>query len=351
MRRCLAVVLFLSFGVAASADILYLRDGSRHNGKLISRNPEQVVFRILLPDGRSGLTRAFPAAAVDRIEELDLEPEQSDPADDSPEPMSPQATVEEYLALLNDAFAKLDLEQSAAALRLMQRVVHGAPQGVIDALEHETRAKRDIALDELIAQTRIDVALTADRGRTFKLNYATSYEVRALGRLLEVRTNRLLTRSYDGRTIEVWAGDARRYDRLTADSRRLVEDARLAAALIGARLRFDPRLRGDGSERARLSRLRGDLTRLAAQISAMRGYTAPGLEDLPREAPAAEDPREPSVPLLPGAAQPAPPRRPTTRPAPPDAPQPDEPADEPSAPTLSDRPPKPAAPPARPKEP
>jgi hypothetical protein len=350
MRRYVAVFMVVSSAFAASADILYLRDGSRHNGKLISRTPEQVVFRILLPDGRSGITRTFPAAAVDRIEELDLEPEPADPGEESPEPMSPHATVEEYLGLLNEAFTKLDLEQSAAALRLLQRAVHGAPQGVIDALEHETRAKRDIALDELLAQTRIDVALTADRGRTFKLGYATTYEARALGRLLEVRTNRLLTRSYDGKTIEAWAGDPRSYDRLTADARRIVEDARLAAALLGARLRFDPRLRGDGSERARLSRLRSDLTRLAAQISAMHGYTAPALEGLPREAPPAADPREPAVPLIPGAAQP-PTRRPTTRPTRPEAPPSDESGDEPGAPTLSDRPPKPATPPARPGEP
>jgi hypothetical protein len=66
--------------------------------------------------------------------------------------------------------------------------------------------------------------------------------------------------------------------------------------MIGARIRFDPRLHGDQPERQRLVRLRRDLARFVAHVTSMRGYTSPTSAQAAHEPPPPSDTTEAGQP-------------------------------------------------------
>lgn len=273
--RLLAFTILLSATAGLQADILHLRDGSRHYGELVSQNNNVIVFRIVAADGSSALVRSFPAELV-RSVEPGGRPPVTPPL---PVGTAPDAGLAaDCEQMLREAFELLDDDDRPAALRALQRAVLGAPPPVLEHLEQLCRAARGVALDELLARTRVEVAERTRAGRGFRLRYTTPYERAALGRVLaEMQTERL-NRKYAGRTVAAWAAEPAAYTTLQPDTRALVQDASRAAAAIAARLRLDPALRGQVEERTRLEHTRGDLVRLAARLQALAGYTAP-LED------------------------------------------------------------------------
>jgi len=177
--------------------------------------------------------------------------------------------------ILREAFELLDDGAPAAALRALQMAVLDAPPDVLPRLEVLCRAARGAALDEVLAATRVRVADLADRGRTFRIDHATPYERAALGRILADDLNARLATRYDDRAVIDWAAAPRDYTELRPDTRQLVGDAARAAALISARLRFDPALRDDKGARVNLIETRQNVGRLAAHCLALRGYTEP----------------------------------------------------------------------------
>jgi len=267
------IVLMVVGACTASvpADILHLRDGSRYYGRLVSRADQAIVFRIALPDGSSSLVKSFAAEAVQRVE--------LNGCFDAPPAQKPTATaaepVRDYEQMLREGFELLDDGDLPAALRAMQRAVLGAPRPVLRQLESLCSEQRGVVLDELLATTRVRVAGMAHDGRAFSLRYATPYERAALGCVLQEEQDGRLGRRYRGRTIAQWAAARDQYTELSPDSRQLVADSSRAAALISARLRLDPRLKRDREQRRRLIHLRRDLSRLAARVMAMPGFTAP----------------------------------------------------------------------------
>lgn len=271
----LACVLILAFsGVIADGDILTLRDGSRHYGSLISQSDAEVVFRVTLADGKSSTVRRFRAETVARVE-------RSAPPDVPAAPPPVEATDAPDQALLDqtlrESFELLDDGDLDAALRAMQSAVVRASPAALRQLEVRTRALRGVALDELLADTRLRATLPDDAGRpgTFTLRFATPYESAALGRQLESRQTEALRRVYADRSIEEWAAHRAEYTELRPDAQRMVADARLAAAIIAARAKFDPRSKDDRAARKRLLDLRDDLTRFISAVTALPGYTAP----------------------------------------------------------------------------
>ena len=238
MVVCLAVLLT---PLAVQADILHLRDGSRH-----------------CQSGAKPFQRATSAASDLRVRRFDAR----------------NAGAVDFEQMLREACELVDDGDLPAALRALQRVVTRAPPEVLQDLDGHVRAARGSALDDLIAGIRIRAALDPPRGQLFELKFATRYEAGALGRQLEPLYRRLLDTTYHGRTIEVWAGKRDEYAELQPDARRMVSDARLAAAMIGARVRFDPKLKIDVAERRRLVALRADLARFIAKVSALPGFTS-----------------------------------------------------------------------------
>ncbi len=264
---CLAVLLT---PLTAQADILHLRDGYRHSGALVKQTENEVVFRIELADGATAVRR-FPAAQVESVERTADRPATS-PANPSQSRPAPPAV--DFEQMLREAFELVDDGDLPAGLRALRRIVTHAPDDVLEDLDRDVGAARGSALDEFMAGIRLRAALSAPRGQLFDLKFATRYEAAALGRRLEPLHQRLLGTAYHGKTIEAWAGRRDEYTELQPNARRMVSDARLAAAMIGARVRFDPRLKSDIAERRRLVALRADLARLIAKISALPGFTA-----------------------------------------------------------------------------
>ncbi len=286
--------LFLAGALLATpssqADILYLRDGSRHYGTLIARTDEVVLLRVEAVAGQSPRVRQFARQEVRFVERT---PVPGAPVD-SPPPSAPAAPGEiepRQKQLLFESFELLDDLELPAALRVLQRVVSGAPPQQIEVLERLTRAQRGVPLDELIAHTRLSLALLEeDRGR-FALQHVGEYEAAALGRLLSQRQALLLSRQYDSRSLESWSIDPHAYAELSDAAPELARDAALAAAFIGARLRFDPALRAARRERSLALERREALQRLVAHVRGLPGFTSLDSRDAPDDPTLAEQER------------------------------------------------------------
>ncbi len=280
------LVLFTSLGV--QGDILHLRDGSRHYGTLIQQTKNEIVFRIVLADGASAVRR-FPASLVKRVERTTAQRPEPVPAEGDQPPR--EAVGVDFEQMLREAYELVDDGDLPAALRAFQRIVSHAPADVLQQLDRHARAARGRALDDFLAETRIRAALDGRRGRLFDFKLATRFEADALGKRLEQLQARLLSTAYRGRTIETWAHQGDEYTELWPDARRMIGDTRLAAAVLGARLRFDPRLKEDRGERRRLVTLRADLARFTAKVSAMPGFTALGADDSDEDDPTLREAR------------------------------------------------------------
>ena len=265
---CLAVLLT---SLTAHADIVHLRDGSRHYGTLIKQTENEIVFSVNLVDGAT-VVRRFPASQIKRVERTAVKRSETPPANLSQSGAT--ALAVDFEQMLREAYELVDDGDLAAALRALRRIVADAPAEVLNDLDGRVRAARGSALDDFVAGLRIRAALDPPRGQLFELKFATRYEAGALGRQLEPLYRHLLDARYDGRTIEVWAGKRDEYAELRPDARRMVSDARLAAAMIGARVRFDPKLKIDVAERRRLVALRADLARFVAKVSRLPGFTS-----------------------------------------------------------------------------
>lgn len=260
-----------------AADILHLRDGSRHYGELISEDRGEIVFRIVAPGGASTVSR-FPVHAVLRVEPTaEVAPPAGTPAERAPRA---GLTPRDCEQILREAYELLDDGDRSAGQRALQRLVQVAPDEILTQLDAQCARERDRSIGELLAATRLDAALeSVAAGEPFRLRGVTRMESAALGVLLERRTESLLDEVYSARSIREWATGSARYDVLKPESRKLVSAARLAAAMLAARVRHDPRLAGAADERKRLTALRAALTRFAAGVMSLPGYTAAPMSD------------------------------------------------------------------------
>jgi len=308
MHARFLVTLILAWPAAVHADILYLRDGTRHTGDLVSRTDQQVVFRIQVPGTTSGVLRMFPAALVARVELTAATTAPAVADDDAPADAGEARSSADLLQMVREGFELLDDEDWLAALRALQRAVLAARPAQLAELEELARQARGAALDDLLAQTRLRVAGQADGGRTFRLSFVTPYERAALGRRLAAEQAAMLETTFDGRPLADWLTHAEEYTEVRPDARRLVAAAGRCAAVIKARLRHDPVLAGERAERQRLTELHDALTRLAARVLALRGYTAPPEGNAaPAEAepgPTSQPARTPSAPPEPQESRP-----------------------------------------------
>jgi hypothetical protein len=216
------------------------------------------------------------------------------PPEDSPR-VSP---ADDHEQVLREAFELLDDGDLPAAMRAMQRAATRASPETLARLNEWVRRTRRIPLDELMAETRIRVARSSSRGKSFDIRFATPFEGPALGRRLERMTDELLKAEFGGKSVLKWARDHSEYRELRADSADLEARARTAAGVIGARLKYDPRVRpgetrssarkpgsrenaggpasapSGGDSRGELIRLRDDLARLASHVRSLPGFTA-----------------------------------------------------------------------------
>lgn len=271
--RLIACLLVSFTLLSVQADILHLRGCLRHRGTPVRPAESEIILRTTLAD-RAGALHTFSATQMKPLERTGHARPSSSviPGDEPPG----DAPGEDFEQMLREAFELVDDDDLPAALRALRRVVDRAPDDVLERLDKQTRAARGVALDDFLAATRIRAALTGRRGRLFALKFATRFEAGALGRQLETLERRLLGTAYHGRTIEAWAAHREQYVELQPDARRMVTEARLAAGVIGARLRFDRRLKQDRQERRRLAVMRDDLARFTARVSALPGFTSLG---------------------------------------------------------------------------
>ncbi len=291
--RPFALAIILASPAVLAADILHLRDGSRHYGQLISRDERVVVFRVFSRDGQAAIVREFDARLVASVQRS---PSggcglASQPADRPaqrprvhgrgawPEPDETGLTSGERAEqMLREGFELADDQDWPAALRAVQRAVLEVDAADLAALELLCTRVRGVALPDFLAELRIRVASTAEDGRAFRLRWATPYEREALGRRLRELETELLASRSDGRALREWVAESERYTQILPESRRLAADAARAAAVIDARLRLDPWLI-DRGERAARSELHDRLAALASRIMGLPGFSARAVED------------------------------------------------------------------------
>lgn len=274
-RVCVAAALALLLAAPLAADMLVLRDGTRFHGIVLSQDEHFVTFRVFTRDGRSYADRTFAMRLVDRIELGVGLPD--DPNDD--DRAGPYEPLPDFEQMLREAFELIDDDDRPAALRALQRVVGRAPAETLAELERFTHATRGVALEDLLAENRILVALRTRSGGTFRIDHATRYESAALARRLEAIERELVGRRYHGRTLADWAFEPHEYDRLWPDAPRMVADAEFATGVMGARLRHDPRLAQDRHARRGLVAARDRMARFAAHVASMTGFTSLRMRD------------------------------------------------------------------------
>ncbi len=286
----------------ARADILHLRDGSRHYGEVLAESDDEVRFKIVLADGKSSATRAFARRDV-RLVERDAVRAVTPPEDDAP----PLTDALDYDQVLREGLELLDDGERGPAVRALQLLVARAPRAQLAELERKTLLIRGRPLAQLLAEARFAQLLAEGAGRRFRARYVTDYEAGAFGALLAQRCDELLAARFDGRSMREWLSSRSDYLALRAESRALARDAGLCVALLSARLSFDPALAGRREERARLVAQRDELSRFAAQLLALPGFTAPegGAAAGPPLMPRSRDEAEPEDTVGP-ATRPAP---------------------------------------------
>lgn len=275
----LAAALLFACLPLAQADILHLRDGSRHYGTLERETDSEVIFRVRLTTDGATMLRRFTRSDVSRVERTTIDAPPDGEATARDENASPKFDAREAEQVLREAFELLDDGDRVAALRALQRLVNGSERTQIQSLSDFTQSARGIALRDLLAQTRLDVAMHGDHGRLFQLQYVSPYEADAMAALLEKLQSDNCAAVFQGRTVESWAGEPTAYSELAPDAPDLVHRTRLATAAISARLRFDPRLKRDAASRGKLIILRDQLTALAAHVRGMTGFTQLGAID------------------------------------------------------------------------
>jgi hypothetical protein len=269
--RLLVRLATLLAALPLQADIVHLRDSSRHRATPIKQTPGEIVLAGKLTD-RTPATGRLAASSVGHAARPAAGFTQAAPADSRP--TRPETPAPDFEQMLREARELVDDGDLPAALRALQRLVTHAPPDVLDALNRQMQIAHGSGLADFIAGLRIRAALDPPRGQLFELKVPTRYEAAALGRQLEPLYRTLLNRSYHGRTIEAWTRQPDDYGELRPDARRMVSDARLAAAMIGARVRFDPQLKTDIAERRQLAAVRGDLARFIAKVSRLPGFTS-----------------------------------------------------------------------------
>lgn len=256
----------------AQADILRLRDGSRHYGRVLSTTADAVRFEVAL-DERTRMVREFSRAEIREIIRNDQWYPPKSAREDAVRAErrrgAPEAALD-FEQVLREAYELIDDSDDEAALRALQFLVQHASVDVLAELSVACRAARGVSLPRLLASQRLRVALSAE-SRVFRLRFVTRYEARELGMLLSDLQQRLLQKSHDGKRVSAWAADAD-YHELGDDAHQLVADAQLAAAVLEMRLRHDPALTERATRRA-VELQRQDLGRLAAHVAGMSGYT------------------------------------------------------------------------------
>lgn len=269
MRIPACTTLLAWLAALAPADILHLRDGSRYYGSLVRQDATACVFRVSYGENASAV-RTFPASRVARVERS----ARTTPPE-APTSAAQDATAPDFTQMLREAFELADDDDPAAALAALRRVVR-APQELMPALDRLTRSTRGVALDAWMAGLRMRLALASGKPSLKLLRTPTPFEAVALGEQLRALETQLLNHRYGARDLYAWARHHDEYQELRPDAREMVDSARLAAGLLGVRLRVDPALRDDRGTRATLVSLRSDLVRLGARVRSMPGYTSLG---------------------------------------------------------------------------
>lgn len=269
----LILILVASAGVTVKADVLYLRDGTRYTGELVSQSEASVVFRVSTGADGATMVRSFPRDQVRAVERRPRDDDSPAASGDIrryeiPEP-SPQGVEPQLQAIL----ALLDRREFDRALRTLQDLVVGSEDETRAAADTELRSERRCGLAELLARLRFATAIDGPPQRLFEMRFATNYERAALGLILADAQSLLLTESFRGRSVLEWAEAPEEYAKLTLESRELANAARLASAMIGARLQFDPALTRQREERLPLIGIREKLERLIGHVTKMKGYT------------------------------------------------------------------------------
>lgn len=274
MRWLQGLILWLIFAgpVLGRGDTLVLLDGTRLEGELVSRDARRVFFRVKESEDEPGRVQQFPTAGVLRV---DRDDDGIDEPDAEPSTRPTALSPSQLSQILREAFELLEDKDRPAAMRALQKLVQRAEPETLASLELSCVREHGIGIAELLADLRLQEARRRAGDEPVQIRGATRYEAPALARLLEREYETLVNRELNGRSVKSWSREPQRYDKLTPAAHDLVESARHAAALIGARLRFDYELRKQPQQRRALLDLRDDLARLAALVSALPGYTRP----------------------------------------------------------------------------
>jgi hypothetical protein len=271
MRLLILIAPLLS--ATAPADILHLRDGTRHHGALISQSPQAVHFAVLAPGGEGSLTLRFPASSVERVERGAI-PDVLRTAAANAHGARPEA---DYEQMVREAHELAEDGDTRAALAALQKVVMRAPAETLAALDAQHAAQHGRSLAAYVAETRVRAAQLRRSPRALPIGQPSRFEAAALSAELERIERRALGVEYAGRSLQAWLDAAEEYRELHADAQDMTRAAALAAAAIGHRLKIDPCLRDDTERRATLARTRDALVRLSARVRAMPGFTRLGV--------------------------------------------------------------------------
>lgn len=263
----LRIVIFLLFcPTIAAGDVLHLKDGARHYGEVVRQDETGVEFRILMADGVSSVVATYRAAEVVRVERTARRVPPTVESRADPEPSEDARCTQ----MVWEALLLLEMDDRDAALRALQQAALKSTPADRPKLDRICQQRRERTLATLLAELRLR---DADAAKGFTIRFVTPVERVELARLLRAYQQRLLAVKHGEYTLGQWVERRSSYDELRPDAPVLMESAARAAAVIEARLRWDPDVVERNVKRRDLARLRRDLVRLAGHVLRMPGYT------------------------------------------------------------------------------
>ena len=262
--------LTLCAGPRAGGDIVPAADGRRYRGLVVAAD---VRWAVILTNPLPDPANPFAGWRIVRRsdEPIVFEPLALPPGRPASQPAQSEAAA--AIQVLREAVLILRDDHPEDALLALQRLVTTASPAALRAAEAWCREHLHRDLAHWLARLRLEVALDPEAPRALKLTGVTRYEREALTGLLHALLEQRLAARHAGRSVEAWADEPDAELTLTPDAPALVRDARIAAAAIGALLRWDAGLRRDRARRQGLVELRRRLMRLVARIEALPGYT------------------------------------------------------------------------------
>jgi hypothetical protein len=260
----LAAIALLLFASPSRADKLYLTNGQVREGKIVKKDATGVEFREV--KGKITFIKRYATEEVLKVESGDQSTEsateaetraESQPASSSPSLAATRAgsKIENKPEFLRKALAKVKDKPDAALIDLTHLVRASSGQELAD-LSELSKKEADQPLDELLAATRVQVAIKKSSGQITK-GMITDFEKTAIVAELHRTIEECRGQKVGGTTIDAEIEDPQSYKGSGKDAKDFAKQVTVTLNLVTLATELDRSARS-GTGKAETAKDRRD---------------------------------------------------------------------------------------------